>query len=73
MDPDTYDTSIDVLNEKSVVSPTLAKLLSKISKNGLPDILIGNMVSKFVRKKYTPLLIDLAFMIRKKEIVKHLC
>ena len=67
-----------MLSGKSVVSPKLAKLLSEISKNGLPEtslpnILIGNMVTKFVRKKYTPLLIDLAVIIRKKEIVEHLC
>ena len=67
-----------MLSAKSVESPTLAKLLSEISKNGLPEIslpniLIGNIVTKFLRKKYTPLLIDLAVMISKKEIVEHLC
>ena len=60
LDGDTYDVCTDVLSTKSVVSPTLAKILSEISKNGLPDaslpnILAGNMVTKFVRKKYTPL------------------
>ena len=30
------------------------------------------MVTKFVRKQYTPLLIDLAVMVRKKDIVNHL-
>ena len=78
MDADTYDTRIDVLRAKSVVSPTLAKNFSEISKNGLTDtfllnILIKNMVTKFSRKKYIPLLIDLAAMIRKKKIVEHLC
>ena len=78
LDADTYDTRTDVLSAKSVVSPTLAKPFSKISKIGLPgssfpNILIQNMVTKFVRKRYTPLLIDLSVMIRKKEIVEHLC
>ena len=74
LDAGTYD----VLSAKSAVSPTLVKLLSEISKTGLPEtslpyILIVNMLTKFVHKKYTPLLIDLAVMIRKKEIVEHLC
>ena len=78
LDADTYDTRIDVLRAKSVVSPTLAKNFSEISKNGLTDtfllnILIKNMVTKFSRKKCIPLLIDLAVMIRKKKIVEHLC
>ena len=52
LDADIYERCIDVLNEKSVVSPTFKKLLSENSKNGLPDItlpniLIENMIIKF--------------------------
>lgn len=70
LDPDTYDTSIDGFSATNVVNPTLAKFLSTISKNVLPNeylpnVLIGNMVAKFVGKKYTHLLINLAVMIRK--------
>ena len=77
LDADTYDTCNDVLSAKSVASPTLAKVLSEISKNELPEtsppnISIGNVVTKFVRQKYTAILIDLAVMIRKEEIVAHL-
>ena len=34
LDADTCDTRTDMLSAKSLVSPTLAKLLSEISKNG---------------------------------------
>ena len=58
LDAGNYDIRIDALSANSVVSPTLAKLLPEISKNGLPDTslphtLIGNTVTKFVHKKYT--------------------
>ena len=78
MEAHTYDISINVHSEKCVASPTLAKLFLQISKNRLshtsfPRVLIGNMVTKFVRKKYTPLLIDLTVLIKKKETVAHAC
>ena len=77
MDADTYDVRIDALCATSIVSPTLAKILSGIYKNGLtdtslPNILIGNMATKFKRIKYTPLGINLAVMTSKSEIVEHL-
>ena len=71
LDADAYDTRIDLLSAKFVLSLTLVKRLLENSKNGLPDtflpnILIGNMVTKFVRKNYAHLLIDFTVMIRKK-------
>ena len=74
---DTNDVYIDVLSTKPVVSPTLAKLISEISKNRLPDtslpnILAGNMVTKFLRKNYTSLRINLEVIISKNGIVEHL-
>ena len=74
---DQYHSRIDIQSAKSEVSPTLSRLLSEISKEGLkesslPQIYIGNIITSIVSKRYTSLLVDLAVMVNKKELVEHL-
>ena len=76
-DKDFYNSSIDIHEAKSKVSPTLSKLLSMISptelsQDSLPAILIGNMITSRLSKQCTDLLVSLAIMIRKKATVQHL-
>ena len=71
-----YHSRINSETTKSDVSTTLAKLLSELSddlsENSLPGILIGNMITSCVAKRYTSLMVALAVMVRQKEVVEHL-
>ena len=68
---------MDASLAKFEISPTLLKLLSHLSneyfeESALPTLLIGNMITKVVGKKYPSLLVDLAVLVNKKETVEHL-
>ena len=49
-----------------------SQISDDLSANELPEILIGNIITRVVRKRPTSLLIDLALLVRKKKLIKHL-
>ncbi|CAH1785436.1 unnamed protein product [Owenia fusiformis] len=55
------------------VSPTLIKLLTRISKSltyeCLPAIMIGNMITSLVTNRYTPLLVDLGVKLKDRNMI----
>ena len=59
------------------ISDSLKALLKEISddlsKDKLPAIMIGNIVTSIVSKKPSDLLIDLGILVRDKKLMEHLC
>ena len=77
VDKDSYKTRISTDSVIHEVSPTLTRLLSDISPeyfqgSALPSLMIGNIVTKAVSKSYPSLLVDLAVLVNKKELIEHL-
>ena len=76
-DKESYDGRINISVAKGDVSPTFSKLLSliepkKLNPNALSSLLIGNMVTAHVAKRFTTLSLSLAIMVRKKKLVEKL-
>lgn len=76
-DKGSYDGRMNISVAKGDVSPTFSKLLSLIepktlNPNALPSLLIGNMVTAHVAKRFTTLSLSLAIMVRKKKLVEKL-
>ena len=75
-DKNVYQAKIDLISSQQDVSPTLSKLLTCISpsltEHSLPAILLGNIITSIVAKRYTNLQIALAIMAQKKSTIEHL-
>ena len=76
-DKENYDGRINIDVAKRDVSPTLSKLLNliepkKLNPNALSSLLIGNMVTSHVAKRFTTLTFSLAVMVRKEKLVEKL-
>ena len=76
-DKSNYQSRINIPLAKSDVSPTLAKLLSKIDSKALhpeslPAIYVGNIVTSQVAKRFTNLTLSLAVKVNKKKKIKTL-
>ena len=71
-----YNSKIDIATAKSEISPTFSKLLKYISPtkldDSLPAILLGNVITSIVKKRWTDLQVGLAVMVRNKQAVEHL-
>ena len=73
----TFNTKYDLQTAKSDISTTLSKLLAaisptKLSKDSLPAILLGNVITSVVTNRWTDLQVSLAVMVRSKQTVQHL-
>ena len=54
-------------------SSPLSNIRWFISKNELPEILTGNIITSVTRINPTNLLIDLALLVREKKPIEHMC
>ena len=71
-----YQAKLDLISSQQDVSCTLSKLLRYVSPQltelSLPSLLVGNLITSVVAKRYTSLQIALAILVERKALVDHL-